>query len=97
MFAMQKTKENRQKKKQQKEEKNADPNKPKKPASSFILFRWLTLKYLSVYLARTPGYRKSFVYLASASQIWLVIYAYYVILLMQQRDKEELNGREARN
>lgn len=64
MFAMQKTKENRQKKKQQKEEKNADPNKPKKPASSFILFRWLT-----------------FVYLASASQIWLVIYAYYVILL----------------
>ncbi|CAK9143191.1 unnamed protein product [Ilex paraguariensis] len=35
-----KTKENRQKKQQQKEEKkNADPNKPKRPASSFILFR----------------------------------------------------------
>lgn len=37
---VQKTKEKRQKKK---EEKNADPNKPKKPASSFILFRWLIL------------------------------------------------------
>ncbi|KAF6172998.1 hypothetical protein GIB67_006374 [Kingdonia uniflora] len=34
-----KTKENRQKKMKQKEEKNTDPNKPKKPASSFILFR----------------------------------------------------------
>ncbi|XP_072961753.1 high mobility group B protein 6-like [Typha angustifolia] len=32
-----KTKENRQKKKQ-KEEQNVDPNKPKKPASSFFLF-----------------------------------------------------------
>ncbi|CAL5334888.1 unnamed protein product [Camellia sinensis] len=32
-----KTKENRQKKKKK---KIADPNKPKKPASSFLLFRW---------------------------------------------------------
>ncbi|KAI3468639.1 hypothetical protein Pfo_025302 [Paulownia fortunei] len=33
-----KTKENRQKQKKEKGEKNADPNKPKKPASSFLLF-----------------------------------------------------------
>lgn len=33
-----KTKENRQKKKKQKEKANSDPNKPKKPASSFLLF-----------------------------------------------------------
>lgn len=34
----QKTKEERQKKKKE-GKKNVDPNKPKKPASSYILFR----------------------------------------------------------
>ncbi|KAL7206702.1 hypothetical protein ACSBR2_019423 [Camellia fascicularis] len=38
---MKKMKENRQKKK-----KIADPNKPKKPASSFLLFRSVILKYV---------------------------------------------------
>ncbi|WVZ26107.1 hypothetical protein V8G54_004651 [Vigna mungo] len=33
-----KTKQNRQKKKQNKEDKNSDPNRPKRPPSSFILF-----------------------------------------------------------
>ncbi|OVA01925.1 High mobility group box domain [Macleaya cordata] len=41
-----KTKENRQKKKKQREETNADPNKPKRPASSFILFSKETRKNL---------------------------------------------------
>ena len=41
-----KTKENRQKKK-----KIADPNKLKKPASSFLLFRSVILKYvISTYI-----------------------------------------------
>ncbi|GMP50719.1 hypothetical protein CsSME_00017223 [Camellia sinensis var. sinensis] len=39
-----KTKENRQKKKKK---KIADPNKPKKPASSFLLFRSVILKYVN--------------------------------------------------
>lgn len=46
---MQKTKENQKKK--QKDE-NADPNKPKKPASSFILFRFSlfeTCAYIEVF------------------------------------------------
>ncbi|KAG5539567.1 hypothetical protein RHGRI_019934 [Rhododendron griersonianum] len=51
-----KTKENRQKKKQQKEEKNADPNKPKKPASSFILFSKETRKNL---MEERPGINNS--------------------------------------
>ncbi|ESW32142.1 hypothetical protein PHAVU_002G296700 [Phaseolus vulgaris] len=33
-----KTKQNRQKKKQNKEDKNSDPNRPKRPPSSFIVF-----------------------------------------------------------
>jgi hypothetical protein len=36
LYNVQKTKEQRQKKQQQ----NVDPNKPKKPASSFLLFRY---------------------------------------------------------
>lgn len=48
-----KTKEKRQKKK---EEKNADPNKPKKPASSFILFSKETRKNL---MEERPGINNS--------------------------------------
>ncbi|KAA8528259.1 hypothetical protein F0562_035490 [Nyssa sinensis] len=51
-----KTKENRQKKKKQKEEKNADPNKPKKPASSFFLFSKEERKNL---LEERPGINNS--------------------------------------
>ncbi|GAV63553.1 HMG_box domain-containing protein [Cephalotus follicularis] len=51
-----KTKENRQKKKQQKGEKNTDPNKPKKPASSFLLFSIEARKTL---MQERPGINSS--------------------------------------
>uniref|UniRef100_A0A5B7CGP3 Putative high mobility group B protein 6 n=1 Tax=Davidia involucrata TaxID=16924 RepID=A0A5B7CGP3_DAVIN len=51
-----KTKENHQKKKKEKEEKSADPNKPKKPASSFFLFSKEARKNL---LEGRPGINNS--------------------------------------
>ncbi|PIN16780.1 HMG box-containing protein [Handroanthus impetiginosus] len=51
-----KTKEKRQKKKKEKGEKNADPNKPKKPASSFLLFSKETRKNL---VEERPGVNNS--------------------------------------
>lgn len=51
-----KTKENRQKKKKQKEKANSDPNKPKKPASSFLLFSKEARKS---FLQERPGINNS--------------------------------------
>ncbi|CBI34461.3 unnamed protein product, partial [Vitis vinifera] len=51
-----KTKENRQKKKKQKEKANSDPNKPKKPASSFLLF---SKEARNSFLQERPGINNS--------------------------------------
>ncbi|XP_039124132.1 high mobility group B protein 13 [Dioscorea cayenensis subsp. rotundata] len=51
-----KTKETKQKQKKKREEKNTDPNKPKKPASSFLLFSKEARKSL---LEEKPGISNS--------------------------------------
>ncbi|CAL0312594.1 unnamed protein product [Lupinus luteus] len=51
-----KTKMNNQKKKQSKEDKNSDPNKPKRPASSFIIFSKYARKTLQ---EQRPGVSNS--------------------------------------